>query len=44
MKELMAYVLVCYLFVAFVCVGFGVWPTITLIIGVVVGFIYTLLT
>lgn len=44
MKELMAYVLVCYLFVAFVFVGFGVWPTITLIIGVVVGFIYTLLT
>lgn len=44
MKELIAYVLVCYLFVAFVCVGFGVWPTITLIIGVVVGFVYTLLT
>lgn len=44
MKELIAYVLVCYLFVAFVFVGFGVWPTITLIIGVIVGFIYTLLT
>ena len=44
MKELIASVLVCYLFVAFVCVGFGVWPTITLIIGVVLGFVYTLLT
>lgn len=44
MKEFWACVLGLYLFISFVFVGFGVWPTITIIAGVVVGFIYTLLT
>lgn len=44
MKEIFAALLVVYLFISFVLVGFGAWHFTTLIMGMVVGLVYTLLT
>lgn len=44
MKDFLACVLSLYLFISFVFVSFGVWPMITLVCGVVLGFIYVVLT